>query len=99
MEEEIDALGAQIAELKEKLSEARRRRPTEPISDYVLKRSTGEAVTLSDLFGDQDDLLLIHNMGAGCVYCTMWADGFVSSQPHLESRAAFVVVSPDKPDQ
>ena len=35
--------------------------------------------------------------GRGCVYCTMWADGFNGVVPHLEDRAAFVVVSPDEP--
>ena len=43
----------------------------------------------------KSDLILIHNMGSGCPYCTMWADGFNGVIHHLEDRSAFVVVSPD----
>jgi predicted dithiol-disulfide oxidoreductase (DUF899 family) len=38
-------------------------------------------------------------MGAACRYCTLWADGFNGILPHLEDRAAFVVCSPDTPEQ
>ncbi len=97
-DEEITALSKQIEELKGKLSEARRRRPPEPVKDYDLLHQDGSTVKLSELFGDKSDLLLVHNMGRGCAYCTMWADGFVSLKPILEDRAAFVVVSPDEPE-
>ena len=53
---------------------------------------------LSEMFDDKEDLIIIHNMGNSCPYCTMWADGFNGMLLHLESRAAFVVVSPDSPD-
>jgi predicted dithiol-disulfide oxidoreductase (DUF899 family) len=36
-------------------------------------------------------------MGAACVYCTLWADGFNGLVHHLENRAAFVLASPDTP--
>lgn len=67
------------------------------VEDYRFATSAGP-VHLSELFGDHDDLFVIHNMGAGCVYCTLWADGFNGVIDHLESRAAFVVSSPDAPD-
>jgi predicted dithiol-disulfide oxidoreductase (DUF899 family) len=54
-------------------------------------------VRLSQLFGDQRYLFVIHNMGRGCEYCTIWADGFNGVLPQLQSRAAFVLVSPDSP--
>jgi predicted dithiol-disulfide oxidoreductase (DUF899 family) len=57
-------------------------------------RGTGSAAL--KLFGDQSSLILVHNMGRD--YCTMWADGFTRLLPHLESRAAFVLTSPDKPE-
>ena len=38
-------------------------------------------------------------MGRGCSYCTLWADGFNGLRHHFEDRAAFVVVSPDTPEQ
>ncbi len=55
-------------------------------------------VRLSHLFGKHDDLIVVHNMGMSCNYCTLWADGFMGLRPHLESRAAFVVISPDPID-
>jgi len=55
-------------------------------------------VSLLDLFGDRDRLLMIHNMGQGCRYCTLWADGFNGFLPHLESVLSVVLVSKDSPD-
>jgi AraC-like DNA-binding protein/peroxiredoxin len=98
IDREIEALQKEVDAAKQRLTEARRRRPKEPISDYVLKNSDGSDVRLSELFGDKDDLILIHNMGTGCSACTMWADGFSGLSPHLMDRAAFVVCSPDKPE-
>src|SRR3954453_24108420 len=95
--DEIAEITKQIQDLKERLTEARRRRAPEPVKDYEFQNQDGSPVKLSALFGDKDDLLLVHNMGRGCVYCTMWADGFMSDAQHLEQRAAFVVVSPDEP--
>ena len=66
------------------------------MKDYELVSVEGP-VRLSDTFGDKDDLILVHNMGAGCPYCTMWADEFNGVLQHLQSRAAFVVVSPNNP--
>jgi len=94
---EIAALQQAVESAKQEVVKARRLRPTESVENYALRRSTGELVTLSELFGTQDDLILIHNMGKGCVYCTLWADGFIGFYPHLANRAAFVVASPDPP--
>ena len=96
--EQIAELSKDIWEKKQQLSELRRQSKPEPVDDYDLTRSDGASVKLSELFGDKQDLILIHNMGKGCAYCTMWADGFESELPHLESRAAFVIVSPDAPE-
>jgi predicted dithiol-disulfide oxidoreductase (DUF899 family) len=67
------------------------------VPDYAFRGEKGARVLLSDLFGSRSDLILVHNMGTGCAYCAMWADGFVGLLPHLEQRAAFVVTSPDDP--
>lgn len=53
---------------------------------------------LSSLFGDKDDLIVIHNMGKSCAYCTLWADGYNGVYEHLANRAAFVITSPDAPE-
>lgn len=55
-------------------------------------------VTLLDLFGDNDRLLAIHNMGQGCRFCALWADGFDGFLPHLESVMSVVLVSKDSPE-
>src|SRR4051794_29424934 len=66
--------------------------PAEPVEGWVFDSPEGR-VSLDELFGDHDELLVIHNMGAGCSYCTMWADGFNGLIDHLEDRAAFVLSS------
>jgi predicted dithiol-disulfide oxidoreductase (DUF899 family)/AraC-like DNA-binding protein len=98
IDKEIDALQTEVEAAKQRLLEARKRRPAEPVKDYALKDAEGREVMLSDLFGDKEDLILVHNMGTGCSYCTMWADGFTGLAPHLSDRAAFVLGSPDTPD-
>jgi predicted dithiol-disulfide oxidoreductase (DUF899 family) len=88
----------QIAELREKMREAQRIAEPQPVQDYLLAGQNGP-VKLSELFGDKRDLIVIHNMGTSCRYCTLWADGFNGALPHLEDRAAFVITSPDSPNQ
>ena len=97
LETRLAAALADLEQAKQKLVELRRQLPPEPVADYELKGPDG-GVQLSAMFGEKSDLILIHNMGSGCPYCTMWADGFNGALQHLESRAAFVVVSPDDPD-
>jgi predicted dithiol-disulfide oxidoreductase (DUF899 family) len=68
------------------------------VEDYVLKNRDGQDVKLSEMFGDKQDLVLIHNMGRSCSYCTMWADGFNGIFNHIQKRAGFALVSPDAPE-
>lgn len=97
LDAEIEALERRIGDLKRQRSEARRRRGEEPIADHEVETGAGRE-RLSTLFGEQDDLLLVHNMGRGCAYCTLWADGFAGLLPHLVRRAAFALLTPDAPD-
>ena len=97
-DKQIDDLDYQLQDLKRKLAELRRERPREEVSDYRLLDSEGRKASLSSLFGNQSRLILVHNMGRNCSFCTMWADGFNGLLPHLENRAAFVLTSPDKPE-
>jgi predicted dithiol-disulfide oxidoreductase (DUF899 family) len=94
---EISRLEQEVMDAKERLTAAKRKLPPEPVADYTLRNPDGSEVRLSELFGDKQDLILIHNMGKGCNYCTLWADGFNSSVTHLENRAAFVLTSPNDP--
>ena len=86
----------QIVELRGKMRELQQSVEPEEVKDYEFSSAEGK-VRLSKLFGDKEYLFVIHNMGAGCRYCTLWADGFNGSLPHIENRAAFVVASPDDP--
>jgi predicted dithiol-disulfide oxidoreductase (DUF899 family) len=98
MNAEIRDILNQIEALNLQLAEARRRAAApRPIPDYDFRTPDGAPVRLSELFGDKRDLLIVHNMGRRCSYCTMWADGFNGLHHHLENRCAFVVASPDEP--
>lgn len=68
------------------------------VEDYSLKATDGTDTKLSEMFGDKENLILIHNMGKSCPYCTLWADGFSGVNYFIEKKAAFVLVSPDAPD-
>lgn len=97
MTSRIQELEAQIEQLKQELSKARRETKPERVSDYTFQSSEGD-ISLSKLFGERQDLLVIHNMGKSCNYCTMWADLLPCQLRHLERRAAVVVISPDAPE-
>lgn len=89
----------QIAQLRKQMRAAQAAAEPEEVADYAFTRADGATTRLSDLFGDKDTLFVIHNMGAGCAYCTLWADGFNGVYEHLRNRAGFVVSSPDAPAQ
>ncbi|MBW3698339.1 DUF899 domain-containing protein [Vibrio sp. T187] len=94
---EIQDLEQQIYELNVKLVELRKaNRFNEEVPNYKFQTSNGEP-SLLELFGERDKLLVIHNMGQGCRYCTLWADGFNGFVPHLESVMSVVLVSKDEP--
>ena len=98
LDSQIDELEYQLQDIKRQLAELRRTRPREEVGDYTLKDADGRDAPLASLFGTHSRLILVHNMGRDCAHCTMWADGFVGLVPHLASRAAFVVTSPDAPE-
>ncbi len=95
LEKRIAAAERAVGAARKRLIALRRCRAT--FKDFAFRDSRGRRVRLSALFGRKKDLILVHNMGTGCPYCTMWADGFQGLLPHLEDRAAFVVVSNDPP--
>ncbi len=86
----------QIAAIRKKMRAQQASVEPEAVQDYQFATPKGK-IHLSALFGDNDDLIVIHNMGASCPYCTLWADGYNGIYRHLASRAAFVVSSPDPP--
>jgi predicted dithiol-disulfide oxidoreductase (DUF899 family) len=94
---EIAALEVQLYELTNRLNELRRSAPGRTVKNYPFATLAG-TTTLREMFGDQSRLLVIHNMGQACRYCTLWADGFNGFLPHLESAMAVVLVSKDAPE-
>ena len=99
LENRMRTLEEDIKRKQEELNGLKREYREEITDDHALLDSRGERVGLAELFGGKDDLILVHNMGARCTYCTLWADGFIGLYPHLSDRASFVVVSPDAPEK
>lgn len=96
---ELKAAEEQFQAAREKLLAVRRGQPPLKIKDYVLTTTHGKPVMLSDLFAGKDELMVIHNMGRGCAYCTLWADGFNGVWQHLANRVPFAVVTPDSAEK
>lgn len=86
----------QIADIRKKMRETQAVVEPQEVKDYEFMAPQGP-VRLSTLFGDKEDLIVIHNMGSSCAYCTLWADGYNGIHHHVTTRAAFVVSSPDSP--
>ena len=64
--EKLNEYRSQIAELRKEMREAQAAIEPEEVEDYAFKRAGGGTVRLSELFGDKDTLIVVHNMGAGC---------------------------------
>lgn len=98
MGETIAELEAKLAAVKSELVKARRALPAAVVGEYVLRDGEGRAIEFASLFGDQNDLIVIHNMGRSCVYCTAFADGLNGVAEHVRDRAPLVLASPDEPE-
>lgn len=94
----VKELHARLLAVRKELRAAQAEAGARDVKDYVFKTLDGD-VPLSSLFGAKRDLILLHNMGTGCPYCTLWADGYNGLYPHIADRAAFVLSSPDRPDK
>src|SRR5688572_21858311 len=97
-QQQIIAIEDEIREKKKQLAELRRKVKPKEVTDYTLLDVNGKEVNLSSLFANKNELLLIFNMGKSCRWCTLWADGFTGLTNHIENRAAFALLSPDKPE-
>lgn len=97
MNDTIAELERQVTEAKARLRAARRALPPELVEDWTLARLDAAPVRLSELFGGHDELLVVHNMGGSCSYCSLWADGFNGLASQLRTRCAFVLCSDDPP--
>jgi predicted dithiol-disulfide oxidoreductase (DUF899 family) len=97
-EKKLKKLGSEIADARKKMVSLLRKQAAMDVQDYSLKDTSGNEVKLSALFGDKKELILVHNMGKACSYCTLWADGFSGVNYFIEKKAAFVLCSPDEPE-
>lgn len=99
-QDQIDAaqkLEMEIAEKFAALQKIRQTAEPDEVPDYTFATPDG-GTTLAALFGEHDQLLVIHNMGQGCRYCTLWGDGINGIISHLEDAMAVVVASKDSPE-
>lgn len=94
---DAEKLEREIMEKAQQLAALRREEPDVDVEDYSFQTVDGD-VRLSKLFGGRECLLVIHNMGQGCRYCTLWADGINGVLPHLEDAMAVALVSKDPPE-
>lgn len=96
-DERLAEIEKQLTALHDERTKLLKESATMDVSDYTLLNQDGTSVTLKELFGNKKDLIVVHNMGKSCSYCTLWADGFNGLALPLADRAAFVVASPDAP--
>ncbi len=94
---DAEKLEFEIMEKTKQLAALRQAEPDSPVDDYSFGTAEGE-IGLAGLFGNRSRLLVIHNMGQGCRYCTLWADGINGVLEHLEDAMAVVLVSKDPPE-
>jgi predicted dithiol-disulfide oxidoreductase (DUF899 family) len=95
IEQQIYQLEMDLFTQKQKITELRKKLPPVEVQDYFFRDRNGKKVKLSEMFGKKTELMVIHNMGKSCPYCTLWADECNGIIGHLENRVPFAVVSPD----
>ena len=93
---ELEEAEKDLFELGQKVNLLRAQSEPVAVKNYIFKTLQGDT-SLLDLFSGRDFLFLIHNMGQGCRYCTLWADGLNGFVPHMESEYALALVSKDDP--
>ena len=94
--EKMLAYRRQIADIRKEMRTTLASIEPQEVSDYEFQTPTG-TVRLSELFGDHEDLMVVHNMGSSCRGCALWADGYNGVHHHVITRTAFAVSSPDTP--
>ena len=96
-----------LRDQRERVAELRRGLPRNAVAtDYVFQEGPADLekndpireTKLSELFGDKDELLLIHFMfdpswDKGCPMCSMWADTYDTAANHVSKRASFALVA------
>ncbi len=95
---EIEQLFQEIQVKRNQIIELLKQNPESIEKQYSFVDWSNKRLPLAELFGEKDDLIVIHNMGKGCTYCTLWADEINGIRDHLSDRAALVVINPNPID-
>lgn len=95
---EIEQLFQEIQAKRNQIIEILKQNPETIEKQYSFIDWSNKRTPLAELFGEKDDLIVIHNMGKGCVYCTLWADEINGVRDHLANRASLVVINPNPID-
>ena len=61
--QEIEQLQKEIDERRSQIIKLRRAQPLEELKDYTFKTRENKEINLMSLFGDSDELMIMHNMG------------------------------------
>lgn len=94
--EDEQKLEQELPLLKANLAQVRRKNTYREVKPYTFKTSSDD-IELIELFQSSQDLLMIHNMGTRCPYCTAYADGINGVLRHLQRRASVALISNDPP--
>ncbi len=94
---EIQKLEKQMWDLTKQIETLRRDAPPVESKNYTFKDLDGDVI-LRNMFGNKEHLIVIHNMGQGCRFCTVWADGINAFLGHLENKFSVVLLSKDSPE-
>ncbi|QFT32216.1 AhpC/TSA family protein [Labrenzia sp. THAF82] len=92
--DELYRLEDQLGQLEAKIQSLRAEVKATAVPDHEFQGWDGP-VRLSQLFGDHKKLIVIHNMGTGCRYCSMWADGLNGLLGQLEQVTAVAMINHD----
>ncbi|MBS1560187.1 MAG: DUF899 family protein [Bacteroidetes bacterium] len=92
---ELNALYREAMDVRNRLVALLKSRAVTLDRTYVFTEGESTPVSLSALFGDKDDLIVIHNMGRSCNYCSLWADGLNGVLDHLLTRTSVVLMNAD----
>ena len=95
---EIRKIEDEIAAKKEILAQLIAKEKGTQISDYTFLDTNNNAILLSDLFGEKEELIIVFYMGIQCKYCTLWADNYNGISAPLKDRAAFAIVPHETPE-
>lgn len=85
----------EIFALKDELREMQKSAEPERLTKEYQFQTPSGVKTLADLFGERDALVILHNMGRSCKYCSLWADCLNPVADHIQTQASFVMVNGD----